>query len=142
MAAVWTRLMISLLCLGLISGTLIGNYKLYDSMGDYLYDFSSNSNYAKLVTNSCSGDYPKVTDRGTILGSCNAIELPTKSLNEMAVAYWINVATEDPGRIFSVVSSSNKYKVRYKSEDTGIELKLSKGSDGKEFKYLELRYGN
>jgi hypothetical protein len=95
------------------SSTLIGNYQLYNSEGDYLYDFSSNLNYARLLKYDCSSQEPIKTDRGTYLRKCDSIKLPTTSLDQSAVAYWINASTSGSGYIFSWVVSSQAFRVKY-----------------------------
>lgn len=129
--------------LGYTSAALIGNYQLYNSEGDYLYDFSSNLNYARLLKYDCSSQEPIVTDRGTYLRKCDAIKLPTTSLNQSAIAYWINASTSGSGYIFSWVVSSQSFRVKYIYNSLYVtKLQFYQGSTKKQENDIAITYGN
>lgn len=128
---------------GYSSAALIGNYQLYNSEGDYLYDFSSNLNYARLLKYDCSTQEPIFTDRGTYLRKCDAIKLPTTSLDELAIAYWLNASTSGSGYIFSWVVSSQAFRVKYIYNSLYFtKYQLYKDSTKTQDKDLAITYGN
>ena len=51
----------------LTHSALLGHYKLWDSKGDVLYDYSLNDRHAEVETNG--GESPILTDRGQFLHS-------------------------------------------------------------------------
>ena len=83
-----------ILLLNCAQAILLGNYKLHDSRGSALYDFSGNSNHAEVSWSN--GSRPVLTDRGQFFYASSQIDFPSNMYNiypststSMVVAIWI-----------------------------------------------------
>jgi hypothetical protein len=99
-----------ILLLSCAQGVLLGNYKLYDSRGSALYDFSGNRNHAEVSWDA--GSSPVLTDRGHYFYSSSQIDFPSNmyklypsTSTTMVIAMWLLVT--NPGRLFRVSKIEN-----------------------------------
>jgi hypothetical protein len=113
-----------LLC-SIATAALIGNYKLYDSRGNALYDFSLSNMHAVFSLNG--GLNPILTDRGQYIHSDNSITFPSNSYksysgnSEMSIVFWLCPTYYGTILTMTGTKSNNKVEIRIFLNSTYIQ---------------------
>lgn len=87
---------------------LLGNYKLWDSRGGSLYDYTGNGRHA--ILDPSSGSSPILTDRGQYLYSKTSIQFPSNSYTHypggsiLLISFWF--LAKDDGNLINIYSSN------------------------------------
>lgn len=115
----------SLLC-SLTFAALLGHYKLWDSSGNALYDYSGNKRHAVMELNG--GLSPIQTDRGQYLQSKTSIKFPTNSYSSnpgsstMIVSFWFLAVAQ--GNLFNISlgnsGASKTIELGWKPSNDGV----------------------
>jgi hypothetical protein len=116
---------IFLLCLR-VHAALWGHYKLYESKGDMLYDFTGNANHAQVTWSGTSP--PILTDRGQRFEETSYIDFPKNiykdypNRNTMIIVMWVFVVGE--GYLITVESGSHKIYLYWMGYNGNLMIKF------------------
>lgn len=130
--------------------TLIGEYRLWDSRGSELYDFSESGNHA--IVNSYDGPSYTITDRGYYLRSTNSIDFPNNKYKanpgntEVILAFWHKPVKSGTlmtfklksGTLFTIIKFNwifydNTIKAEYYKDNLFLTSVLISGFPGKSY---------
>jgi hypothetical protein len=104
---------------------LLGNYKLWDSRGGSLYDYSGNGRHA--ILDSSNGLGPILTDRGQYLYSRTSIRFPSNSYTNypggstLLISFWF--LAKENGNLLNIYSTNS-------GTSKSIEIGWTRASDG------------